>query len=107
MSETDVNPVLDRAREWRKGKKKNLGDDEDNKLSVSIPFTTPCWVLASHYNTYQSITTILAITRRQLTYPNQSSCLNFSRFVPFCPRLSIKVIWIRGRRSDNAALFQS
>ncbi|KAG1906011.1 uncharacterized protein F5891DRAFT_636516 [Suillus fuscotomentosus] len=38
MSETDVNPVLDRAREWRKGKKKNLGDDEDNK-PISSPFS--------------------------------------------------------------------
>jgi hypothetical protein len=41
MSEIDVIPVVDRAREQHKGKRKSLGDDEDFKPSMSIPFTTP------------------------------------------------------------------
>lgn len=40
MSETDVNPVLDRARERHKGKKNNIGDDEnEDDKRISPPFS--------------------------------------------------------------------
>jgi serine/arginine repetitive matrix protein 2 len=52
-SEMDITPVVDREREQHKGKRKSLSDDEVDKPSVSILFTSSS--LASHHDTYQRI----------------------------------------------------
>jgi hypothetical protein len=52
-SEMDITPVVGREREQHKGKRKSLSDDEVDKPSTSISFTSSH--LLSHHNTYHRI----------------------------------------------------